>query len=66
MNSTSIIALLIIVLFAFVILVVITLLDHRKNAEELSLLEGGNTVEPSGRKHPSAFTSHAKPAICGS
>ena len=41
MNSTSIIALLVIVLLAFVILAVILLLDHRKNAEEMSLLEGG-------------------------
>ena len=68
MISTSIIALLMIVLLAFVILVVIILLDHRKNAEELSQLEGGNTVEPqpSARKRPSPFTSRAKPATCGS
>ena len=50
MSSTSIIALLMIVLLAFVILVVIILLDHRKNAEELSQLEGGNTVEPSSEE----------------
>jgi preprotein translocase subunit SecG len=66
MNSTSIIALLVIVLLTFVILVAIILLDHRKNVEELSLLEGGNTVEPSARKRTSPFTSRAKPATCGS
>ena len=58
MNSTSIIALLVIVLLAFVILVVIILLDHRKNAEELSQLEGGNTVEPSAISEEASITIH--------
>lgn len=53
MNSTSIIALLVIVLLAFVILV-----DHRKNAEEMSLLEGGNTGEPSAVSEEAAITIH--------
>ena len=58
MNSTSIIALLVVVLLAFVILVVIILLDHRKNAEELSQLEGGNTVEPSATNEVASITIH--------
>ena len=58
MNSTSIIALLVVVLLAFVILVVIILLDHRKNAEELSQLEGGNTVEPSAISEEASITIH--------
>ena len=58
MSSTSIIALLMIVLLAFVILVVIILLDHRKNAEELSQLEGGNTVEPSAISEEASITIH--------
>ena len=58
MISTSIIALLMIVLLAFVILVVIILLDHRKNAEELSQLEGGNTVEPSAISEEASITIH--------
>ena len=58
MNSTSIIALLVIVLLAFVILAVILLLDHRKNAEEMSLLEGGSTGEPSTVSEEEAITIH--------
>ena len=58
MNSTSIIALLVIVLLAFVILAVILLLDHRKNAEEMSLLEGGSTGEPSAVSEEAAITIH--------
>ena len=58
MNSTSIIALLVVVLLAFVILVVIILLDHRKNAEEISLLEGGSTGEPSAVREEEAITIH--------
>ena len=58
MNSTSIIALLIIVLLAFVILVVIILLDHRKNVEEMSLLEDGNTNEPSAISEEASINIH--------
>ncbi len=58
MNSTSIIALLIIVLLAFVILIVIILLDHRKNVEEMSLLEGGNTNEPSAISEEASINIH--------
>ena len=47
-----------IVLLAFVILVVIILLDYRKNAEELSQLESGNTVEPSAISEEASITIH--------
>lgn len=58
MNLISITALLVIVLLAFVILIAIILLEHRKNAEEMSLLEGGNTNEPSAISEEASIDIH--------